>query len=262
MTTVPRRTLTINFQRSITAAIPNTMEVVVVPLSEPNAPELDGSLVGGPQSQLVVLANEVNPVTFDLVPTDSPFLDQRVIYRIAWRERYMGKQYTHDFVMPDTDVNFADLDDLGQVLGGTTYVQWTDRGTPGGVAGLNNLGQVIDADGNPVLGGAGADANNFTASGGIVKITTEVDGVNAYEFRLDPSTGAARKWSGTVTPASGNFGTVVHNLGTTAVVVAVYVTATRIPVDAIARPNLDGNTIAIEFSAPPTSGQYTAVVIG
>lgn len=260
--TVPRRTLTINFERSITAGVPNTMEVVVVPLSEPSAPDLDTTLVGGPQTQLVVLANEANTVTFDLVPTDSPDLTQRVVYRIAWRERFMGRQYTHDFVMPDTDVNFADLGDLGEILGGTTYVQWTDRGTPGGVAALNLLGQVIDADGNVVVGGSGADANNFTASTGIRKVTIDNDGTTVYDFQIDPATGGVRKWHGPVLPANGNFGTINHDLDTPAVIVTVRDAVTRLPVDAVCRPNLDGTTIAVEFASPPVSGQYTAVVIG
>jgi hypothetical protein len=261
--TVPRRTLTINFERSITAGVPNTMEITVIPLSEPNAPALDGSLVGGPQTQVIVLANVSNPVVFSLVPTDSPALDQRVIYRVAWRERFMGRQYTHDFVMPDTNVNFADLDDLGAVLGGTTYLQWTDRGVPNGVAGLNSVGQVIDADGNPIIGTTGgASAQNFTASGGIVKVTSVVGGQNFYDFRLDPAS-SVRKYTGLVLPASGNFGTISHGLGTTNVVVTVRDTVSRlVPAVAVARPNLDGNTVAVEFASPPVSGQYTATVIG
>lgn len=260
--TVPRRTLTVNFERSITAGVPNTMEIVVIPLSEPGAPELDISLVGGPQSQTLVLSNQSNPVTFQLVPTDSPSLDQRVLYRIAWRERFIGRQYTHDFVMPDTNVNFADLDDLGAVLGGTTYVQWTDRGVANGVAGLNALGQVIDADGNAVLGGTGANAANFVANGGVRKVTSTVDGQSVYTFQLDPATGAARKWFGPVLPASGNFGTINHGLGTIHVLVTVRDSVSRLPVDAVCRPNLDGNTIAVEFESPPVNAQYTATVIG
>ncbi len=261
--TIPRRTLTINFERSITADIPNTMEVVIVPLSEPGAPELDTSLVGGTQTQHILLANTTNPVAFQLVPTDSPQLDQRVLYRIAWRERFLGRQYTHDFVMPDTNVNFADLDDLGAVLGGTTYVQWTDRGMPNGVAGLNSMGQVIDADGNPIIGASGAaSAQSFTASAGVVKVTgDDEDGNTTYDFRLDTAV-AARRWNGPVLPASGNFGTINHNLGTQHVIAVVRSAATRMPVDATIRPNLDGNTISVEFASPPVSGQYVAVVIG
>lgn len=261
--TITRRTLTIGFERSITAGMPSTMEVAVVPLSEPGAPELDISLVGGPQSQVVVLGNATNPVSFTLVPTDNPELSQRVIYRIAWRERFMGRQYTHDFVMPDFDVNFADLDDLGSILGGQTYVQWSDRSVPGGVAGLNSLGQVIDADGNPILATTGATSvQNLVAGNGLEKITTTTtDGDPVYEFRLAAGV-AVRKWTGLVLPASGNFGSISHNLGVIQVVVEVRDTVSRLPVSAVCRPNLDGNTIAVEFASPPSPGQFTAVVLG
>lgn len=260
--TLPRRRLTITFERSITAGVPNTMEIAIIPLAQPDAPELDITLVGGTQTQTILLANEANPVFFDLVPTDSPGLSQRVLYRIAWRERYMGRQYTADFVMPDTDCSYADLGDLGAVLDGTTYVQWTDRGRPNGVAALNALGQVVDADNNPVIGGTEAfDPANFTASHGVMKVSDQVDGVNVYEFQLDPAT-AGRKWVGLVIPAAGNFGTIVHNLGAVHVLVQVYHTATRIPATVAFRPNLDGNTVAVEFDEPPLTGQYTAVVIG
>lgn len=260
--TVPRRTLTVTFERSITAGVPNEMEIVVIPLSEPGAPEADLSLVGGPQSQTIVLANANNYVEFRLVPTDSPQLDQRVLYRIGWRERFLGRQYTRDFTMPDTDVNFADLDELGAVLGGTTYLQWTDRGTPGGVAGLNSLGQVIDSDGNPVTADGPSLAQAVTASQGVQRVTvTNEDDSVSYDFRLAPGV-AGRKWAGPVIPASGNFGVIDHGLGTTDVLVQVYRVSDRQPITVTARPNLDGDTVSLEFTSPPASGQYRAVVIG
>ena len=146
------RALTINFQRSVTGTTPNVMEVAVAPLMEPNAPAGDATLVGGTVSQDVLLGNANNPVVFNLVPTDYPDLTTRVTYRIAWREKYMGRQFTKDFVMPDFDVAFDDLENLGNIIGGQSYLQWTDRSHPGGVAGLNDAGQVIDSEGNPVSG--------------------------------------------------------------------------------------------------------------
>lgn len=157
------RTLTINFQRSITAGVPNTMEVAIAPLNDPGAPSSNALLVGGTQVQTIVLANEVNTVTFNLVPTDLPELTSRVTYRAAWRERYMGRQYTQDFVMPDFNVVFADLEELGNIIGGSTYLQWADRGQANGVAGLNASGQVIDAAGNPVSGNSVSTAALQTA---------------------------------------------------------------------------------------------------
>jgi len=150
--TMVKRRLTINFQRSVKAGKPQVMEVVVAPLTDPSAPNSDATLVGGPQSQDVLLGNETNPVYFDLVPTDNPDLTDRLTYRIAWREKFMGRQFTQDFVMPDFDCSFDDLQDLGNVIGGETYLQWTDRLRPGGVAGLNQSGQVVDSEGNPVTG--------------------------------------------------------------------------------------------------------------
>jgi hypothetical protein len=238
------------------------MEIAVLPLGEPGAPELEISLVGGTQTKTVVLTNTSNPVTFDLVPTDSPQLNQRVIYRIGWRERYIGRQYTADFVMPDADVNFADLEDLGAILGGVTYLQWTDRGSVNGVAALDALGRVLDGDGNPIISATGgANAQSFTASRGIQKVTATNNGLTTYDFRLDPNT-AVRKYHGLVIPASGNFGTIIHNLGSPHVLVEVRNAVSRLPVDAVCRPNLDGNTIAVEFASPPLTGQYTAVVLG
>lgn len=57
-------------------------------------------------------------MTFRLVPTDHPDLTERVLYRAAWREKYLGRQYVTDFVMPDFDCNFDDLTNLGNIIGG------------------------------------------------------------------------------------------------------------------------------------------------
>ena len=155
--TMVKRQLTVNFQRSVSGGVPQVMEVIIAPLTDPSSPTNDATLVGGTQAQDVLLTNENNPVYFDLVPTDSPGLTDRLTYRIAWREKYMGQQFTYDFVMPDFDCNYEDLQDLGNIIGGETYVQWTDRLRPGGVAGLNQQGQVIDSVGN-VVSGAGEAA--------------------------------------------------------------------------------------------------------
>ena len=150
--TMVKRRLTINFQRSIKAGKPQVMEVAIAPLGNPSSPNNDATLVGGTQSQDVLLWNDNNPVVFDLVPTDSPDLTDRLLYRIAWREKFMGRQFTQDFTMPDFDCEFDDLQNLGSLIGGTTYLQWTDRMRPGGVAALNDAGQVVDSNGIPVTG--------------------------------------------------------------------------------------------------------------
>jgi hypothetical protein len=150
---IDKRALTVNFQRSVTGDGPPTvMEVAVNPLATPDSPNLDATLVGR-ETQDVILGDGVTSVVFMLVPTDHPDLSVRVPYRIAWREKYMGRMYTSDFVMPDFDTDFDDLHSAGNIIGGETYVQWSDRSRPGGVAGLDTTGRVIDAQGN-VVGGA------------------------------------------------------------------------------------------------------------
>jgi hypothetical protein len=257
-----KRTLTINFERSVTAGIPNTIEVAIAPLSEPNAPSQNVTLVGGTQTQIIVCDNEVNPAVFELVPTDAPELSQRILYRIAWRQRYLGRQYVKDFVMPDFDCSFDDLEDLGSIIGGETYLQWTDRGNPGGVAALNSLGQVLDGDGNPVGDPDVLLAQNLTGSNGVTIVENQAaDGYTTYDFQADDS--IPRRYAGPVIPASGNFGTVVHNLGTTEVVATFRLAATRDSVTPVVwKPNADGNTLGVMFDAPPLAGQYWAVVIG
>ncbi|QDF18652.1 hypothetical protein SEA_PUPPER_166 [Gordonia phage Pupper] len=155
---VQRRALTFNFQRAVTIgeySRATVLEVAVAPLSSPSSSSLDATLVGGPEVQEVVLSNTVEAV-FYLVPTDDPSLTERVTYRAAWRDKYMGRQHVQDFVMPDFDVDFDDLQNLGQIIGGETYVQWSDRMRPGGIAALNELGQVVDYEGNVVNGAAEA----------------------------------------------------------------------------------------------------------
>lgn len=231
--TLPRRTLTINFQRSVTAAgVPNTIEVAVAPLSEPSAPGPNITLVGGTQTQVVLLDDDITPVVFELVPTDAAGLSERVLYRIAWRERYLGRQYVKDFVMPDSDVAFADLEDLGAIIGGETYIPWSERGQAGGVAGLNELGQVLDGDGNALIIPGIGEALNL-----------------------------ARVWFGPVVPSLGNTGTVSHGLETQQVIATFRRSDTRQSVDASWRPATN-NLVEVTFSSPPDVGEYWAVVIG
>lgn len=150
------RALTVRFQRAVSGdGPPVIMEVAVNPLATPSSPSQDVTLIGR-DSRDVLLADAVTEVVFHLVPTDHPDLTERVPYRIAWREKYMGRQFTSDFVMPDFDVDFDDLQDLGGIIGGTTYVQWSDVGQPNGVAPLNAQGQVLDGEGNIVSGAEAA----------------------------------------------------------------------------------------------------------
>ena len=151
-----KRALTVNFQRAVNGRVPVVMEVAVNPLAHPSSPALDATLVELRSNVDVLLTNEVNTVIFQLVPTDHPDLDERVTYRIAWREKYMGRISSTDFVMPDADVDFDDLRDLSLIIGGETYLQWTDAGVPNGVARLDSAGRVIDGEGHPVSGAESA----------------------------------------------------------------------------------------------------------
>lgn len=111
-----RRTLTVGFERAVYAGIPNTMEVTVTPLITTTNPTANTVLVGGPQTQVILVSNETATVAFSLVPSNHADLDDAIVYRIAWRERYTGHQFSADFTMPDADTNFADLASLGRIL--------------------------------------------------------------------------------------------------------------------------------------------------
>ena len=111
-----KRTLTITFERAVTAATPNTMEVTITPLVTTTNPVANTVLTGGPQTRVVLLANDTTTTTFALVPSNHVDLDDPITYRIAWRERYTGHQFSADFTMPDADTNFADLASLGRIL--------------------------------------------------------------------------------------------------------------------------------------------------
>ena len=111
-----KRTLTVSFERAVTAGTPNTIEVTLIPLVTTSNPVSNTILISGPQNRVVLLANDVTTTTFSLVPSDHADLDEPIVYRIAWREKYTGSQYTADFTMPDADTNYADLAGLGRIL--------------------------------------------------------------------------------------------------------------------------------------------------
>lgn len=112
-----KRTLTVSFERAVYADTPNMMEVSITPLTTPYNGAANTVLAGGAQTKLLLLADGVNSVTFSLVPSDHDDLSKPMPYRIAWRERYTGRQFSADFSMPDADTNFADLDGMGLIHG-------------------------------------------------------------------------------------------------------------------------------------------------
>lgn len=158
--TILKRNLEFHFPRSVsvTKQIPQTLEVIVTPLSDPSAPD-QGTYVGGAQKQSVLLDDDDNVLVFQLVPTASADLLAPVTYRAAWREGgVIGRTFTYDFAMPDADVRFDELAELGQIIGGETYLQQSDLGVPGRVAKLNLDGVPVDADGHPAAGAAALDS--------------------------------------------------------------------------------------------------------
>lgn len=158
--TILKRTLSFHFPRSVTATkqLPQTLEVIIVPLSDPSAPD-QGTYVGGLQKQSVLLDDDDNVISFQLVPTASPDLVAPVTYRAAWREGgVLGRTVTHDFAMPDRDVRFDELSELGQIVGGETYLQQSDLGVPGRVAKLNDDGVPVDINGHPAAGAMALDS--------------------------------------------------------------------------------------------------------
>lgn len=153
-----KKTLSVRFDRSISSSTnkPDTLEIVLTPLNGANAPDQDATFLAEKQVKRVRLANAVNIVTFDLIPSYMPGLDRPILYRIAWRLNVMGRITQTDFAMPDRDVDFDDLADLGNVIDGENYLTVQDLGVPGRAAQLNNAGQVIDSEGN-VVGHGGLD---------------------------------------------------------------------------------------------------------
>lgn len=158
--TILKRNLEFHFPRavSVTNQVPQSLDIIIIPLSDPSAPD-QGTYVGGLQKQTVILDDDDNVVVFQLVPTNSSELLAPVTYRAAWREGgVVGRTYTYDFAMPDADVRFDELQELGQIIGGETYLQQADLGVPGRVAKLNEDGVPVDSDGHPAAGAAALDS--------------------------------------------------------------------------------------------------------
>ena len=171
-----KRTLTIHFHRAITDPKAETLEVVVTPLSTANNPERDKTILGLKQVRKVTLREPVTTVTFEMTPTHENGLGQIIPYRIAWRRGSFGRIESYEFSMPNKNVDFDDLFDLGQIITGENYLLREDMGVAGGVARLNEDGQVLDANGNIILSGDTTDLWN--------KLNSEIDARDAAIDRL------------------------------------------------------------------------------
>ena len=152
-----KRQLTIHFHRAVTDPKLETLEVVVTPLASANHPENDQTILGLKQVRKVTLVEPVTTVVFELIPTYQVGLDRPILYRIAWRRGSFGRIESREFSMPDQNVDYDDLFDLGHIISGENYLTNDDLGVPGRVAQLNDAGQVIDANGNIILSGDTTD---------------------------------------------------------------------------------------------------------
>lgn len=152
-----KRTLTIRFEKAVANSKQETLEVVITPLSSANHPENDQTILGLKQTQKITLVDPVTTLSFRLTPTYEIGLDRPILYRIAWRRGAFGRIESTEFAMPNQDVDFDDLFDLGHIITGESYLLREDVGVPGGVARLNSEGQVVDANGNIILSGDTTD---------------------------------------------------------------------------------------------------------
>lgn len=161
------RRLTVNFARSVSFPdqTPAVMQVLVYPLAQPSSSAAGATFVSPHGTQEVVLAHPNNPVTFELIPSHLAGLSEELIYRIQWRAGVTGRTYTFDFAMPDQDINFEDLADLGKIIDGEAYLRQADLGIAGRVARLNSEGHVVDAFGQQMatVGTVGTVADQIAA---------------------------------------------------------------------------------------------------
>lgn len=182
-----KRNLVVKFDRSISSpgATADVMEVVLLPLNDATLTDGNTTYVVDKQVVRIPLTEVTNTATFSLIPSYAPGLTQPIHYRLAYRKAYLGRVIEHDFTMPDRDVDFDDLADLGQIIDGTSYLRETDLGVAGRVAKLNNDGHVVDAQGN-VIGAPALDAVNAAITQEVRDRQSAVSGVDrALTLRLE-----------------------------------------------------------------------------
>jgi hypothetical protein len=180
------RTLTVVFERAVTAAVPSTIEVTVIPLAVTTNPVSNTLLVGGPQTRQVLLADIPTTTTFSLVPSNHVDLYDSIPYRIAWRERHAGHQHTVDFLMPNADVNFADLPFLGSVFGVNGVA--VNTGTASTLAAERALRTILTVTTALTLP-VGGDYVVFISTGGVVTLPSAVT-TSRYSVKNNKTTAA------------------------------------------------------------------------
>ena len=144
------RSLTFHFPRSVSFPDekPDVLQVTVMPLGSPSAPGQNLTFVDPLSSQEVVLSGADNTATFNLLPSYWSGLTEPVLYRAQWRTGITGRTFSADFAMPDNDIAYADLADLGNIIDGQNYLTQDDLGVANRVARLDAQGRVVDADGH------------------------------------------------------------------------------------------------------------------
>lgn len=129
--------------------LPEIMDIALQALGSAADPTAGATFAGGVKSAQIELSGPVNSVVFELIPSYSPGLTTPLQYRVMWRAGVMGRTDTFDFVMPDEDLSWEELQgNVSNIIGGAAYLQQTDLGVAGRVARLDEDGNVIDAAGN------------------------------------------------------------------------------------------------------------------
>ena len=101
-----------------------------------------------------------------------------------------------------------------------------------------------------------ASTNPYLSSGSGLAVD-----ISALETKLS-SDGYAKKYTTTIGDAAAQTFTVTHNLGTRAVTVAVYETASPYAEVEVEVLHTSTSIVTINTNSVPTSGQYTVVVVG
>lgn len=187
------------------------MEVAVIPLANPSFPD-QATYVGGVQSQQVLLSDEINSVTFNLVPSNAAGLSEPVNYRAEWRQGGVtGRTYSQDFAMPAQNVDWDQLDLLGDYISGANYVQQDQVGVAQGVAALNSSGQVVDASNTPV-----AEQSDITTVNALIatEVTNRSNAISALSSTF--STSLAEDINGLATTVGNNLASAVATINATA----------------------------------------------
>ena len=182
------RSLTFHFPRSVSFPDekPDVLQVTVMPLGSPSAPGQNLTFVDPLSSQEVVLSGADNTATFNLLPSYWSGLTEPVLYRAQWRTGITGRTFSADFAMPDNDIAYADLADLGNIIDGQNYLTQDDLGVANRVARLDAQGRVVDADGHVMATDTSvSDLTTALADEVTARIAADADNAAAAQDALE-----------------------------------------------------------------------------